>query len=126
MMLHVMEKNRRVIATVQLSEKAADAMDFLHAEPWLPKKAVLEALTFWAASQNDIIRGEGLQTSPKSTRADVARLMLERMANPSGDAGHGGSPAREVRAAAERAADPAARVALSPQPVGRREGGAAG
>lgn len=65
---------------IELSDEARDLVDTECTKFGFSRKAVVESLVKWYASQEDVVRASIMGSIPESMRVDVARMALERMA----------------------------------------------
>jgi hypothetical protein len=66
--------------SVQVTAKASAALGKLQSETDLPKKVLVERVFVWLIDQPEEVRALVLGLVPKAIAPDVARVVLERMA----------------------------------------------
>ena len=124
-MLYMTEKPRHTIQ-VYISSETKRVIASTCARTGMTQIEMFGRLARWFADQDMVLQQAILGQIPPQIAPDVARIALDRMANPptaaeTADIG----AAAEVRAVAERMAGQVARIAAAEPQRGRRAGGAA-
>ena len=70
----------RIIVRIELTPAAKDALNELTDKAGMTQVALLSRLVEWFAHQNDMIQASVLGQYPSEIEADVAKLILKRMA----------------------------------------------
>ena len=76
-MIFIMNRNDRT--TIQVVQKASDAIDQISQRTGLSKKYIVEAVFYWLIAQDEIVQGLILGQIPAELQRDAARLVLERL-----------------------------------------------
>jgi len=71
--------NERKILSIEVTEKAKQAIDLVSKETGVDKKQVASRLYEWFGEQDDLIQKGILGLLPKGMEVDIVRLALEKM-----------------------------------------------